>query len=96
MRRLSSTSTWCCKRIWLAVGDRGEKPHVALANAMNVQATANTHPRWVTMMLLAGARCGPDGGSMPASPRGFPAACRPYPITSKILQWAGAVRQAAR
>jgi hypothetical protein len=80
----------------LVVKNRGEKIRVALRDVMNVNATAMTNPRRVTLMLRTDSRFGRNLTFMPASPRGFMSAFKPDPIATELIGRIDALRGASR
>lgn len=80
----------------LVVKNRNDTCRVALADVINVNFTAMTNPRRVTVMTRTATRFGTNISFMPASPRSIFSAFRPDPIALDLIRHVDAARQVPR
>lgn len=81
---------------WLVVRNRGERARIALADVMNVNATAATNPRRITVMLRTGSRFGRGFSFIPAGTRGLLGVFKPDPVAMELIERVDALRRAPR
>lgn len=96
------------KLIWVLVdevwldGDRlliknsGQQATIALTDVINVNVTAMTNPRRITLRLRTQSRFGRTVAFMPAVTHGFMNAFRPDPIAEALIDQIDALRQGRR